>query len=90
MLFYRYKWGVGRLIWESPVTPLVIPIYHLGMDSVLPNEPPYIIKTKKKVTLNYGEPIDFSGLLTELKEKKATEIEARQAITDYIQNEIHK
>ncbi|XP_014603586.1 PREDICTED: tafazzin homolog isoform X3 [Polistes canadensis] len=84
----RLKWGIGRLILESPVTPLVIPICHLGMDQVLPNEPPYMFKTRKKVTMNYGEPIDFSELLKNLKETKATEVEARKAITDRIQEEL--
>ena len=40
----RYKWGVGRLISECRprMLPIVVPIYHLGMDSVLPNKKPYI------------------------------------------------
>lgn len=58
------------------------------MDQVLPNEPPYMFKTRKKVTMNYGEPIDFSELLKNLKETKATEVEARKAITDRIQEEL--
>ncbi|KAG7211367.1 hypothetical protein KM043_010657 [Ampulex compressa] len=84
----RLKWGVGRLILESPVTPLVIPICHLGMDQVLPNEPPYRLKTGQRVTMNYGDPIDFSEMLIELREKKASEVEARKAITDRIQDEL--
>ncbi|XP_015438219.1 PREDICTED: tafazzin homolog [Dufourea novaeangliae] len=84
----RLKWGVGRLILESPVTPLVIPIYHLGMDQVLPNEPPYRLKGWNKVTLNYGDPIDFSELLNDLRMSKASEMEARKAITDRIQGEL--
>ncbi|XP_011163950.1 tafazzin homolog isoform X1 [Solenopsis invicta] len=84
----RLKWGVGRLILESPVTPIVIPICHLGMDEVLPNEPPYVLKVGKRVTMHYGEPIDFSGLLDELRESKASEMEARKAITDRIQEEL--
>ena len=86
----RLKWGVGRLILESPVTPVVIPIYHLGMDDVLPNEPPYRLKIRKKVTMNYGEPIDFTELLGELRASKASEVEARKAITDRIQTELIK
>ena len=40
----RYKWGVGRLISECRPRnlPIVVPIYHLGMDTVLPNKRPYI------------------------------------------------
>ncbi|XP_043248261.1 tafazzin isoform X1 [Colletes gigas] len=86
----RFKWGVGRLIMESPEPPLVIPIYHLGMDEILPNEPPYRLRLRKKVTINYGDPIDFSELVHELRTSKASEMEARKAITDRIQNELIK
>ena len=37
----RFKWGVGRLVADAHVTPIVIPIYHQGMDSILPNREPY-------------------------------------------------
>ncbi|KAG6797672.1 tafazzin [Apis cerana] len=86
----RLKWGIGRLIFESPVPPLVVPIYHLGMDDVLPNEPPYRLKIRKKVTMNYGDPIDFSELVEELRVSKVSEEEARKAITDRIQTELLK
>ncbi|XP_066589906.1 tafazzin [Prorops nasuta] len=84
----RLKWGIGRLILESPVMPIVVPIYHLGMDEILPNEPPYIFRIRKKVTLNYGEPIDFSDMIRELREVQANEVDARKAITDRIQEEL--
>ncbi|KOC63176.1 Tafazzin like protein [Habropoda laboriosa] len=86
----RLKWGVGRLIMESPVTPLVIPIYHLGMDEVLPNEPPYVLRIRKKVTMNYGDPIDFSELLQQFRSSKMSEMEVRKAITDRIQGELRR
>lgn len=86
----RLKWGIGRLIMESPVTPMVIPIYHLGMDQVLPNEPPYRLQMGKKVTLNYGEPIDFTALVKKLRASNASEVEARKAITDRIQEELQR
>lgn len=86
----RLKWGVGRLILESPITPIVIPICHLGMDEVLPNEPPYMFKMGKKVTMNYGEPIDFSELLADLRASKTSEMEARKVITDRIQEELSR
>lgn len=86
----RLKWGVGRLIMESPVTPLVVPICHLGMDQVLPNEPPYWLRFGNRVTVNYGEPIDFSDLVDKLRASKASELETRKAITDRIQEELQR
>lgn len=75
---------------ESPVPPVVIPIYHLGMDQILPNEPPYRLQIRKKVTMNYGEPIDFSELIQKLRISKASETEVRKAITERIQDELQR
>ncbi|KAF7995496.1 hypothetical protein HCN44_006603 [Aphidius gifuensis] len=86
----RLKWGIGRLIMESPITPIVIPIYHYGFDEVLPNFPPYYIRTGKKITLNYGEPIDFTDIIANLKKSNATEIEIRKTITDKIDDELQR
>lgn len=88
--FVRLKWGIGRLIMESPITPIVIPIYHYGFDEVLPNFPPYYIRTGKKITLNYGEPIDFTDIIANLKKSNATEIEIRKTITDKIDDELQR
>lgn len=86
--FIRLKWGVGRLIFDSPVTPLVVPIWHIGMDDVLPNEPPYILKAGKQITFNFGEPITMSELVNSLKTSKVSAEEARKVITDKIQDEL--
>ncbi|XP_025830284.1 tafazzin homolog isoform X2 [Agrilus planipennis] len=86
----RLKWGVGRMIYEAPVTPIVIPIWHIGMDEVLPNDPPYILQFRKTMTFNYGKPIDFTETVKSLKDRKATDVEARKHITDMIQEALLK
>lgn len=86
----RLKWGVGRMIYESPVTPVVVPIWHIGMDDVLPNEPPYVLKFRKNLTFNYGNPIDLSNMVNSLRERKATDVEARKEITDFLQDTLLK
>ncbi|XP_060536762.1 tafazzin isoform X2 [Cylas formicarius] len=84
----RFKWGVGRMIFEAPVTPLVVPIWHIGMDDVLPNEPPYVLRLGKRLTFNYGDPIDLSDMVRGLKEAKASDEHARKRITDYLQDKM--
>lgn len=81
----RFKWGIGRMIYESPVIPIIVPIWHEGMDEVLPNYPPYILKFGKKITINIGEPIDISELVGSLKADDTPEPIARKIITDKLQ-----
>lgn len=84
----RIKWGIGRIIYESTKLPIILPVYHLGMDDVLPNTEPYILKTGRNVTMNIGKPIDLSHLILDLKDKNVPEPEARKIITDAIQKEM--
>ncbi|XP_067002280.1 tafazzin [Anabrus simplex] len=86
--FMRLKWGIGRLVYDSPILPIVIPMWHIGMDHILPNDPPYVLRTRNKVTLNYGKPIDLQDMVNNLKAKQASAQEARKAITDKIQDEL--
>lgn len=86
--FMRFKWGIGRIIYEAPVLPIIIPIWHMGMDTVLPNAPPYYLRFGKKLTYNFGTPIDLSELIDTLRKRNTSEPEARKIITDRIQEEM--
>lgn len=88
--YIRLKWGVGQMIYKSPIMPIVVPICHVGMETILPNKPPYYLRCGQKVTFNFGEPIDLKTLVSKLKESNATDEEARKAITDKIENELYK
>lgn len=84
----RFKWGIGRILYESPALPIIIPIWHEGMDTVLPNTSPYILKFGKRVTINIGEPIDLKNLIDELKKQRISDEDARKTITNKIQMEM--
>ncbi|XP_038119539.1 tafazzin homolog isoform X3 [Culex quinquefasciatus] len=86
----RFKWGVGRIVYETPILPIIIPIWHIGMETVLPNEPPYYLRTGKKLTYNFGEPIDLNSLMESLRKDPVSEEQARKLITDRIQEEMMK
>ncbi|CAF0956400.1 unnamed protein product [Rotaria sordida] len=86
----RLKWGVGRLIAEADICPLVVPFYHLGMDSVLPNQEPYIPHIGEKVSIYVGKPLIFDGLVQKMKKENRSLEEIRKAVTDIIQDELYK
>ncbi|KAJ0174393.1 hypothetical protein K1T71_010539 [Dendrolimus kikuchii] len=87
----RFKWGVGRLVAECARTPpLVLPVWHEGMDAVLPNREPYLLNFRKHVFMHVGEPIQIHHLLDRLKKSNASEEETRKAITDRIQEELFR
>ena len=85
----RIKWGVGRMVAECKRTPIVIPIYHLGMDSILPNQTPDFPRFRKKVTIIVGRPIKIEETLEELNKSNATALEKRLVITNLIQKQLY-
>ena len=84
----RLKWGVARFVQESNKIPIVLPMYHLGMDSVLPNKKPYVPQVGQKVTLVIGSPIDLSEKLKEWKDQNYNSVEIRKRVTAVIQNDL--
>ncbi|XP_050668300.1 tafazzin isoform X4 [Leptidea sinapis] len=87
----RFKWGVGRLVQDTAArgrAPLVLPVWHEGMDRVLPNEEPYRLRARNQLYLCVGEPIQLLPLLDRLKNMNASEEETRRLITERIQDEL--
>ncbi|XP_053378364.1 tafazzin-like isoform X2 [Mercenaria mercenaria] len=85
----RLKWGVGRLVAESDTPPIVLPLYHMGFDNVLPNKKPYIPQIGKNVTILVGDPVDYTDDLVMLKNLNKTPTEQRKYITDDIQARLY-
>lgn len=84
----RLKWGVGRLVAECRIPPIVLPFWHEGISDVLPVGKPYIPRVRQKVTVVIGEIIDTRELLEKLKHQHPTVDGLRKAVTDYIQAEL--
>lgn len=62
----RFKWGVGRLVADSAARgrpPVVLPVWHEGMDCLLPNVEPYRLRIRNRLHLVVGEPLRLHPLL---------------------------
>ncbi|XP_052777298.1 tafazzin-like isoform X2 [Mya arenaria] len=88
--YIRFKWGIGRLVAESKVCPIVLPYWHLGMEVVWPMKIPYYPRAGKKLTVLIGEPLDFTDDLNTLRNENKTQEEIRKHITDKIQDSLFK
>jgi len=84
----RLKWGVGRIVADCKKTPLVLPIWHVGMDEILPNCKPYIPQIRKQVTVLIGKPMDFAREVENLKVSRKSPQEMRKYVTNKIQDEM--
>ncbi|CAG8585534.1 1652_t:CDS:2 [Paraglomus occultum] len=80
----RFKWGIGRLLMETHNLPIVVPLWHKGLEDVMPEERdnPFIPLIGKDIKILFGDPIDLKELLAELQEVDETTTRIR--ITDII------
>jgi len=89
--YIRFKWGVGRLVNDARSLPIVIPIFHIGMDKVLPNPRPgekqtVLVRPGHLVTVNIGNPVNLGQVVEKLRRDRASEEERRKVITDVIED----
>lgn len=83
----RFKWGIGRLVMETKIPPIVLPIWVRGMENIWPNHPPYYPSFGKTVKLTIGEPWDTEEFRKTLNEQqpKWSEKQMRKKVTDRAQ-----
>lgn len=93
----RLRWGVGRLVADAKVSPIVVPFWHEGMEEVSPMKQPYAFHLMKSwingpqnVTISVGRPLTFDDVRTQLKQNQISAVEARERITAVIQDSLYK
>jgi len=84
----KLRWGVGRLVSEAPVKPIVLPIIHRGMERIRPFEQGWTIRHGESLDITVGDPIDMAEHYQELKGEN--EQLTRRSITWFLQEHMAK
>ncbi|KAI9574989.1 acyltransferase-domain-containing protein [Boletus coccyginus] len=66
----RFKWGTGRIIMETNVPPLIIPMWLTGFDKLMPEHRPfpykYLPKMGVQLGVTFGDPIPPDKIMVAL------------------------
>jgi len=58
----RFKWGIGRILMESKIPPVVIPMWITGFDQLMPEGRPfpykYLPRVPAKLSVTFGQPVE--------------------------------
>jgi monolysocardiolipin acyltransferase len=79
--------GVGKLVTEARVPPVVLPIYHLGMANVIPYHGRWP-RPGKDILFVIGKPIYFDETLAKLRSQGLDKVEVYNRVTDIIEGEL--
>ncbi|RUS20344.1 hypothetical protein BC937DRAFT_95442, partial [Endogone sp. FLAS-F59071] len=77
----RWKWGIGRLIMDGGSEIVVVPVWHKGMEDIMPEGVRFRPRPFQRLTVIFGDPIDFTDLLQDYQKGQAGEVETRIKIT---------
>ncbi|KAH9482947.1 Tafazzin [Psilocybe cubensis] len=62
----RFKWGVGRILMETEIPPIVIPMWITGFDQLMPEGRPfpnkYLPRIGARMSVTFGQPVPTEKL----------------------------
>lgn len=77
----RFKWGIGRILMDCALEPIVVPVWHKGMHLAKPLYGTKLLHLGKPIVLVFGEPVYYRDILDEYKAGKLTREETRIKLT---------
>ncbi|KAJ6627509.1 acyltransferase-domain-containing protein [Mycena sp. CBHHK59/15] len=90
----RFKWGVGRVLMEASVLPVIIPMWLSGFDRLMPEGRSfpynYLPRPGQHLSVTFGEPLDTGELQKALQalQDTATRTEATKMDADITKTRI--
>uniref|UniRef100_A0A0R3S2M1 Tafazzin family protein n=1 Tax=Elaeophora elaphi TaxID=1147741 RepID=A0A0R3S2M1_9BILA len=82
----RIKWGVARMIMESPNPPILLPIWIHQMAEVWPQSKPYYPRVGKHVIIIIGSKVDMKEHMWRFCTGSVPE--RRKALADFVQKKL--
>ncbi|KAI9273197.1 acyltransferase-domain-containing protein [Helicostylum pulchrum] len=86
----RFKWGVGRMIMDADHEPIVIPMWHRGMEVAKPLYETKLVHVGKPITVVFGDPVAYSDILGDWKKGILSRQQARIKITQRLYDALEK
>ncbi|KXN87953.1 Tafazzin [Leucoagaricus sp. SymC.cos] len=76
----RFKWGVGRMIMESQVPPVIIPMWLTGFDRLMPEGRPfpykYLPHSGAELSITFGNPIPADSIRQALQNHTTSSLDS--------------
>uniref|UniRef100_A0A914NZC7 Tafazzin family protein n=2 Tax=Meloidogyne incognita TaxID=6306 RepID=A0A914NZC7_MELIC len=85
----RIKWGVARMIADSKLPPILLPMWTRGMADAWPNTRPYFPRIGKTVEIHIGTPIDTAIWISASPMEDETELQRRKRLADLVQEKLY-
>ncbi|KAF8738181.1 hypothetical protein AX14_011598 [Amanita brunnescens Koide BX004] len=67
----RFKWGIGRIVMEANIPPIIIPMWLTGFEKVMPEGRPFPYKYMPRfgthISITFGDPLDTSDIQEALR-----------------------